>query len=460
MQESRFSFSIKTMGCKANLFDSLVLEQELIGLGGEALADQHQKPDVVILNSCTVTQEADKQAHQWLQQSHKKNESGFRVVTGCYAEVAPEKLKQDPNASLVLKNTEKHHLRSILAERFNISTPLDATPGENVVPGSEAVYWGQLPIERGKTRAFLKIQEGCNDYCTYCIIPDARGPSRSIRLGSILSEIQRLVDAGVKEVVLTGTNIADYGKDCDLTFEDLVSSILVKTNISRLRLSSLDPGEITDRLLDLMRDHAARLMPHLHISLQSANSRVLRAMKRHYREAEIESALSSIYALNPDIFVGMDVIAGFPSETDDEHKSALALLSRLPWSRLHVFPYSEREGTAALKIAPKVPQQTRKQRTKEFLDLSKKRNYSFCEKFIGKTLQNILFESHHEVAGECFAVGHAPNYLRCVLSTGFGADALTRAMELKNTVKDVNVVGVHELGSQEYGLLVTNSPTT
>lgn len=433
---SRFSFSIKTMGCKANIYDSLVLERELVELGGSR---DDKSPDVFVLNSCTVTAEADKQAHREVNSIRRHAPQAWTIVTGCYAEVAPERVRANENVGLVVTNASKARLKQAVAERFGI--PLTQT-----VPDPD-VYWGQLPTEAGKTRAFLKIQEGCNDFCTYCIIPYARGKSRSVKMGQVLAELQRLADAGVQEAVLTGTNIADFGKEFGSSLEDLIEAILEKTSIPRLRLTSLDPSEITDRILRLMTP-GSRLMPHFHVSLQSPVSRVLRAMKRDYRTEEVRDALERIRAQSSSIFVGMDVIAGFASETEAEHEEAMRILSDLPWTRLHVFPYSEREGTPAIKIPAVVHPAERKRRAQELLSLSHTRHEQFVKSHLGQTIKAVLFESWHEAGGDYFVVGHAPNYLRIMARVpSRRREDAERAL---NTVGNARAVGMSPKPAQDW----------
>lgn len=443
---SRFTFSIKTMGCKANIYDSLVLERELVEIGG---ARSESLPDVFVLNTCTVTAEADKQAHYQVNYAKKRAPDAFTIVTGCYAQVAAEKVRENPNVGLVVPNDGKNKLKELVAKRFDI--PLEQTERD------PEIFWGQLPLEVGKTRAFIKIQEGCNDFCTYCIIPYARGKSRSVRAGAILEEIKRLSEQGVNEVVLTGTNIADYGKEFDSSLEDLIEAILAHTSIPRLRLTSLDPSEISDRILGLITP-GGRLMPHIHVSLQSPVSRVLRAMKRNYRSEEVRDALQRIYARSSDIFVGMDVIAGFPSETAAEHAEALRILEETPWTRLHVFPYSEREGTPATRIAGNVPVGDRRARAQDLMRLSNKRHESFTQKFIGREIGDVLFESWHEAGGDFFAVGHAANYMRVMARVPSRTQAEAEAMHQK--IGSARIVGASPKPAQDWTLegVLSSSP--
>ncbi|HRK01433.1 MAG TPA: MiaB/RimO family radical SAM methylthiotransferase [Oligoflexia bacterium] len=406
---NHFRFSLKTLGCKANVYDSLVLERELMELGG---VRDELDPQVFLVNSCTVTAEADKQSRRELILARRQHPNTVTIMTGCSAEVANSNEKTSYVDHLV-PNHAKSKLRTIVAHSLGLELPVAASEQ------TSEVYWGQLPEFAGRTRAFLKVQEGCNDFCTYCIIPYARGKSRSVPLEQVLTEINRLQVQGVREVVITGTNIADWGKEFSSSIEDLVDEILRRTAIPRIRLSSLDPSEISERLLTLLANEP-RLMPHVHLSLQSPVSRVLRAMKRDYRSENVVQALEAIARAGDSrgepIFVGMDIIAGFPSESVEEHCEGLELLKSLPWMRMHVFPYSEREGTPALKIPGSVAPADRKARAAELMVLSDRRHEQFARSAIGHTTSQVLIETTHRgselESNFNYVVGHAPNYSR------------------------------------------------
>jgi threonylcarbamoyladenosine tRNA methylthiotransferase MtaB len=438
-----FTYSIKTMGCKANIYDSLLIERELTEIGGVRASED--APDVFVLNSCTVTAEADKQCFREVAHAKKKSKETWTIVTGCFAEVAEEKVKANEHVSLVVPNSKKSRLQHTIAERFGIAL-------EKPVHDPE-IYWGQLPFEAGKKRAFLKIQEGCNDFCTYCIIPYARGKSRSMRPGPLIAEVQRLADLGVKEVVITGTNIGDFGKEFDSCFEDLLEALITHTSIPRIRLTSLDPSEVSDRILNLIGEtgpRGAKLMPHFHISLQSPVSRVLRAMKRDYKTEDVISALNRIYNKSPEIYVGMDVIAGFVSETKEEHQEAVQILKDTPWARLHVFPYSEREGTPALKIKGSVPVAERRERANELLALSRQKHEAFAQRFLNRSFENVLFENWHEAGGDYYLVGHAENYSRVMARVPSRLETDAKAMA--NMLGRAHIVGLSPKPAQDFTL--------
>lgn len=414
-QKRKFTFNIKTFGCKANAFDSLVIENELVQAGGEMVSES---PEFTIVNSCTVTNGADKQGIAELRKTKTSNADTTIVFTGCQAELSKDQEIQ--NTDIVIGNKEKHKVAEYILKKKGI----DFLKQENPI-FDETIYWGQLPAFHGKTRAFIKIQEGCNDFCTYCIIPYSRGKSRSVPQHLILDEINRLHQLEVQEFILTGINIADYGLDIGSTLEDLIENILEKTKANRIRISSLDPTEISDRTLGVMKNNS-RIMPHFHVSLQNVNSRILRLMKRKYRQEEVIECLEKIRTTNSNIYVGMDYITGFPSETLEEHEESLSLLKQLPWTRLHVFPYSERKGTPALKIPGIVAMDERKRRAKELMNASLLRHRSQSEKYIGKQITNILLEKQITQDEKEYFLGHADNYHRVLVEINTKSGKLQR----------------------------------
>jgi threonylcarbamoyladenosine tRNA methylthiotransferase MtaB len=314
--------------------------------------------------------------------------------------------------------------------------------GENasgVVGGDRAAWHGrilpnrppQLSAESSnahRTRAFLKVQDGCNAFCTYCVIPLARGRSRSIPAAQIVAEVSALAAAGVKEVVLTAIHAADYEND-GLDFTALVEKVLRETSVPRVRLTSLDPAEIPDRLLALMQDEP-RLCPHFHVSLQSANTEVLRAMKRGYSAAEVEERLIAISEKLPHAYVGMDVIAGFPTETAAEFEDSFGRLERLPWTRAHVFPFSVRRNTAAAKIVAEgreVPRTEIQERAARLRALGERKLQSALQGKVGTVLEVLIEEKKVKVGSRTCSQGHARNYHRVLIPADCKPNELIRA---------------------------------
>jgi threonylcarbamoyladenosine tRNA methylthiotransferase MtaB len=423
-------FLIRTLGCKANLTDSQAIAREL-ELRGWGEAAEGEAPGLCIVNSCTVTDEADRQSRKLASRLSRLNPDARVVVTGCSAEVDPERLAGTSGIHYVVGNRDKPRLVERVLEALERPRPergeiLGVARGYDEIASRHPMdrEWPEPAgeAEFATTRAFLKIQEGCNAFCTYCIIPYGRGPSRSLRPIEVVSAVREACARGVRELVITGTNIGDYGTDLGEgpMLEELLGLVLAETPLERLRLSSLDPTEITPGILSLM-EREPRLCPHFHVSLQSASSRVLRLMKRKYGERESRECLERIAGIARAPFVGMDVIAGFPGETEEEFESSFRLLESLPWSRLHVFPYSEREGTPATRLPGAVPPHVRSERARRLRELSLSRIRAHYERAISEARGGVIEGFLIERAHGGFASGYSPAYLRARVAEGTAA---------------------------------------
>lgn len=408
------------MGCKANLTDSQALEAKLQALGG--MAAPEGEADLFLLNTCTVTDQADKEARQIL----RKAKAPLSVATGCLAEVDPAQLLGAPSKSgavKVVRNSAKESIEGLIEEWLS-----GATSEQRELLQGDRVGWhsrilanrkpGEKPAHEAqpKTRVFYKVQDGCNAFCSYCVIPLARGRSRSLPAGQIVEELSAIVASGVKEIVLTAIHAADYESD-GLDFTGLVAKVLRETKVPRLRLTSLDPVEIPDRLIDLMAGEP-RLCPHLHVSLQSASSRVLGAMKRAYGAAEVEERFEAIARKLPHAYVGMDVIAGFPGETDEEFEESYARLERLPWTRAHVFPFSVRRSTVAARLVEQgfaVPPEKIRERARRLRELSERKMSASLSAKVGTVMEVLVEEKTVEVNGRVCSQGHARNYHKVLI---------------------------------------------
>ncbi len=435
LETTRFTYAVSSMGCKANLTDSQALESTLRQLGGTE-AESGQDPDLYLLNTCTVTDEADKEARSLLRRSR----AGLAIATGCLAQVDPEQLEKSVSGSKnvrVVRNSAKKEIEGLVQEW--LAGTLDEQRA--LVQGDRALWHAEIlpnragASESNRTRAFYKVQDGCNAFCAYCVIPLARGRSRSLPAAQVVQEIQAFVDAGVKEVVLTAIHAADYA-DGELDFTGLVEEILRQTSVPRLRLTSLDPGEIPDRLLELMEKNQ-RLCPHFHVSLQSANSRVLSAMKRAYDAEKVEERLLAIRARLPRAYVGMDLIAGFPGETETEFMDGLERLERLPWTRAHVFPFSVRKNTAAarlvqagLGLAPEVV----RERARLLRELSERKMRAALEAKVGSVMEILVEEKRVKIGTRECSQGHSRSYFKVLIPGQHPANELRR----------VKIVGVAE----------------
>ncbi|MEY4615495.1 MAG: hypothetical protein RJB66_455 [Pseudomonadota bacterium] len=389
-QLTKPNYKIYTFGCKVNTYDSGLMEKNLQRWGFNQ--NWHDRR-IHILNTCAVTAEATKEAVKSIRRIKAKDPFSTVVVTGCSAQVDTNVYESLPGADLVVANSHKNFLPEIIEQYFK---------GEIKEKIFKSNIFRKEDLEAGggeesqHTRAFLKIQDGCNSFCTYCIIPYARGKSRSIPIDVLVTRIKDLERAGYNEVVLTGVHIGDYSDakaNEELLLEDLIETVLKRTAIQRIRLTSLEPVEVSERLLDLYSD--SRLCPHFHMSIQSAEDQVLKDMKRKYSAKDVRTSLETIRRRLPDAFIGMDVIVGFPTETDERFLKTYELLKDTPWTRLHVFPYSERSGTRAAQMSETVAVSERRRRSEFLRDLSMARHQEEAALQVG-TSKKILILKNQE----------------------------------------------------------------
>ncbi len=381
------NYVVHTFGCKVNTYDSGLIQKNMSSSGYLLLNHvEKNKAEIHVLNTCAVTAEATKEAVRAIRKIKSIQPFSTIVVTGCSAQVDTGAFENLPGADLIVANSHKGLLPDLLNKYFK-GELTEKTFKSNIFKKEDLEMGGGL--EQSHTRSFLKIQDGCNSFCAFCIIPYARGTSRSIPIADLVHRIKQLETANFKEVVLTGVHIGDY-EDIQgsqkKSLEDLIETILLKTEIPRIRLSSLEPIEITDKLLKLYEN--PRLCPHFHMSIQSADTDVLKQMKRKYTELQVTESLNRVSQKIKNVFIGMDVIAGFPTETDEQFENTYKNLANSHWTRLHVFPYSERSGTRA-ETLPQIPFHIRKQRATRLRELSLHRYQSEGLKQIG-TLQSAL----------------------------------------------------------------------
>lgn len=389
-------FQVHTFGCKVNTYDSGLLQNSLTG-GGFVLDPE---ANIHVLNTCAVTAEATKEAVKMIRRIKAKDPLSTVVVTGCAAQVDTGSFENLPGADLVVANSHKGTLPSLLEQYFR-GTLTQKVFKSNIFRKEDLEAGGGL--EERHSRAFLKIQDGCNSFCSFCIIPYARGKSRSIPVLDLVKRVNELASLGYQEVVLTGVHIGDYEDEVQgqkKSLEDLVETLLRLTKVQRFRLTSLEPIELSERLLDLYQD--PRLCRHFHMSIQSASSAVLKDMKRQYSAPQVAESLRRIEARLPGSFVGMDVIAGFPTETDELFEETYRMLRETPWTRLHVFPYSERKGTRA-ETFDQLSVAVRKQRARRLRELSHERFQTEARKQLGNVKQALLLKNE-KVVGQRLSV--------------------------------------------------------
>jgi threonylcarbamoyladenosine tRNA methylthiotransferase MtaB len=376
------NFQVHTFGCKVNTYDSGLIQKNL----GRAELKLDPNTKIHVLNTCAVTAEATKEAVRTIRRIKAREPFATVVVTGCAAQVDTDSFRDVVGADLIVANSHKGLLPQILDQYFKGEVK-DKVFKSNIFRKEDLEMGGGE--EQSHTRSFLKIQDGCNSFCTYCIIPYARGKSRSIPVAELVRRINDLSAQNINEVVLTGVHIGDY-EDAGQGLEDLVEALLLKTKMPRFRLSSLEPVELTDRLVDLYQDE--RLCPHFHMSIQSAETETLKQMKRKYSQEDVKKALHKIETKIPGAFVGMDVITGFPTETEAQFEETYGALSELPWTRIHVFPYSERTGTRAAVMETTVPWAERLKRAQKLRELSLHRYQSEALKQQGSVKKVLLLK--------------------------------------------------------------------
>ena len=384
------TFSIENFGCRATDADASAIRRALLA-DGLTPASEHSAADVVVLNTCTVTAAADSQAREAVRKIHRANPAARIVVTGCYAQRAPEELAAIEGVEWVVGNSHQAQIPAILRDAasrprqpndFVAVAALEDDP-LSLARGPAKILTGDIfaqstvqiaPAEslaQDRTRPILKIQDGCNNRCSYCVIPFVRGKSRSLPPGEVVREVVNFVDGGAKEIVLSGINLGSYGRDlaprADLAA--VVRRVLDETALDRLRFSSIEPQDVTENFVALVAS-SPRIARHFHIPLQSGCDRILRAMHRWYRTAHYAERLRLIRRMLPDAAIGADVIVGFPGETDADFRETREFIERLPFTYLHVFSFSERPGTAAAALADRVPPQTIRERARTLRELS------------------------------------------------------------------------------------------
>ena len=377
------TIQIKTFGCKVNYYDSLLIKEQLKDFSPE------QKQNITILNSCAVTAQAGRDIRKEAKRIKNLNPNSLVVVTGCGAQVETKLYKSTQSVDLIVGHSDKKKLADILK---NYSPKQKNKVFKSDIFKVSSIYSGFISPDKDRTRAFLKIQDGCDSFCTFCIIPFARGKSKSVPFHHLVEAIKKLEEEDVKEVVLTGVHIGDY-RDENKGLDDLLADLLNKTSLPRIRLTSLEPIEITDKLLDCYTDE--RVCPHFHVSLQSTNNSVLQSMKRKYGQKEVMGAFQKIAKRIPQAFVGMDVIAGFPSESQKDFEESYELLKDQPWTNIHVFPYSSRTGTYASFKYESLPQKEVSQRASLLRHLSDVRFNSHIKKQKGTRKKTLLFKTNN-----------------------------------------------------------------
>ncbi len=425
------TFHIEQFGCRATQADGAALERQLLGRGC-SLAQDASTADIIVINTCTVTAAADAQAREAIRKYHHSSPSSKLIVTGCYAQRAPEELSQLPGVTWVVGNSHKPQIPQLIDSlEGSPASPSNYLPLSALQPlsGEPSLHSKRILIgdiferdtflaaptlggEGNHTRPTLKIQDGCNSRCSYCVIPFVRGKSRSLPPSEVLREIHQLTASGYREIVLSGINLGTYGRDLSPRVEllELLSLILRDTSIERLRLSSIEPLDLTQDLIDLFAS-SGRLAQHFHMPLQSGSNAVLAAMRRWYRAEHYARRVELIHERLPHAAIGADVITGFPGETERDHAATLSFIEGHPFTYLHVFAYSQRPGTTAATLANKIPPEVTRGRARELRSLSDRKSAWFRELQLGRTLRVLTLRSE-ENEGSDATPAVSSNYVK------------------------------------------------
>ncbi len=435
------TYHVQNFGCRATKADGAAIERQLLDRGLRR-ADGASDAEVVVLNTCTVTASADQDARAAIRRIHRENPGAQILVTGCYAQRAPEELSAIPGVSLVVGNSHKHQIANYLAPSATsfvslaqLTEPVQTTPELNhchhevAAPEGSAFRRSEATVVIGdifahteltaapvfggdsfeKTRPNLKVQDGCNNRCSFCIIPYVRGKSRSLKLEQVLREVDALVANGYREIVLSGINLGRWGLELrpQMRFADMLRTILERTTIEKLRISSVEPMDWTNELIELVAS-SPRICKHAHVPLQSGSDKILRRMHRKYRPWHYADRIERIRRAMPDAAIGADVMVGFPGESDDDFEQTRSLIERLPFTYLHVFTYSSRPGTPSAAMPDQVPVQVARERNRILRELAAQKKRAFMESFVGREVEAITL-THFD--GEC-TEALSDNYLR------------------------------------------------
>ena len=414
--------ALHTLGCKLNFSETATISRDFIQHGFEKV-DYRDKADIYVLNTCSVTENADKEARKLIRQAKRRNPDSTVAVIGCYAQLKPNDIAIIDGVDIVLGAEEKFNL-------LNHLDGIDLNGGTQVIQSEiDHVHKFTPSYSSGeRTRSFLKVQDGCDYTCSFCTIPLARGESRNDTIENTMKTAREVAKTDSREIVLTGVNIGDFGKGTSESFFDLVQQLDMLDGIDRIRISSIEPNLLTNEIIEFCAE-SNKFMPHFHIPLQSGSDKILGAMRRRYKRDLYEERTEKINSIIPDVCIGVDVIVGFPGETDDDFIDTYNFLNELNISYLHVFTYSERDNTDAAKMGEVVSKEKRTERSKMLHILSDKKRRYFHEKFINQN-RPVLFENMKN--GKL--LGHTDNYIQIQVDGGF---------DLINTIHPVKLILNH-----------------
>lgn len=423
-----------TLGCKVNQYETEAMA-ELFEKNGYKIVHEDEIADVYVINTCTITNLGDRKSRQFIRRAKNKNPEAVIAVVGCYAQTSSEEVMGIDEVDIVIGTKDRNRVVELSQqvrenrEKINIVTDI-----------MKQHEFEEMKIEsiEGKTRAFLKIQEGCNQFCSYCIIPYARGPIRSRKLDDILSEVEKLSRNGFREVVLTGIHVASYGKDIgEIRLIDVIEKVHEIPGIERIRLSSIEPTIMTTDFLDRLIK-LPKVCDHFHLSLQSGSDSVLKRMNRKYTTEEYKRIVELIRYYMPNVGITTDIIVGFPGETIEEFNETCRFVDEIGFSRIHVFPYSPRKGTPAAKHKDQITGDIKHKRSKELIKIGEKNTLMFNNKFIGNTLDVLFEEESKKDSG--FIEGYTTNYIRVLSKASASIEGEILPVVLEK-IKRENLVG-------------------
>lgn len=427
------SVAFYTLGCKVNFYDTEAIWQLFKNEGYDQVDFDEQTADVYLINTCTVTNTGDKKSRQIIRRAIRRNPDAIVAVTGCYAQTSPAEILDIPGVDLVIGTQDRDKILPYVNEIQESRQPVNAV--RNIMK-TRVFEEMDVPDFADRTRAFLKIQDGCNNFCTFCIIPWSRGLSRSREANSIIQQAHQLVHAGYKEIVLTGIHTGGYGDDMenyDLT--DLLWDLDKVEGLERIRISSIEASQIDDRMLDVIK-RSDKLVRHFHIPLQAGDDTVLKRMRRKYTTEEFYNKMLRIREAMPDVAITTDVIVGFPGETDEMFRNGYELMKKIGFSEMHVFPYSKRTGTPAARMEDQVDEEVKNARVHELIDLSEQMQLAYAKQFVGQVL-DVIPEGEakgHEGSGKLH--GYSDNYIQLVFDGSM--DMVGKVCRVKVTEAGVN----------------------
>ncbi|MGH9572320.1 MAG: tRNA (N(6)-L-threonylcarbamoyladenosine(37)-C(2))-methylthiotransferase MtaB [Candidatus Acidiferrales bacterium] len=441
------TFSIENFGCRATEADAVAMRHAMLG-DGWSQTSAHDSAEVVILNTCTVTSAADAQSREAIRKIHRTNPAARIIVTGCYAQRAPEEIGGLEGVSYVVGNSRQREIPELARDFFPLAKlTLGRESSSIVAPILLGDILAEIDVQRGKaeslagdaTRPILKIQDGCNNRCAYCIIPSVRGRSRSLPPDEIILSVRQYVEAGVREVVLSGINLGSYGRDFipRVPLADVVRRILDETALEQLRFSSIEPQHITEDFVTLVAS-AERIAPHFHAPLQSGSERILRAMHRWYRPEHYAARIELIRKMLPDAAIGADVIAGFPEETESDFEATVSFVKTMPFTYLHVFSFSARPGTEAANLPNQVPAARIRERARALRAIGEQKAHDFRAKEAGIPIRALTLARYTDAWTEAIT----PNYLKVRIS---GQHARNRWHEVRLTPDAQEIVSSRPL---------------